>query len=183
LTGRSLTRILAQTESGDWRGLAHEYDAIILRDLWLAWRSRWRVLSLLRRAVAGYLGELRPTSCQRHAAYRRAYCSAGDCWRLCRRASYPRSGLSLGHCAAHCRSADALSRSYADIQKWWRWRQGQAKRHAATYYATNAYEQPNPANSHADYIEWWRIKIGVTRSMFRPVPSHVASQVLLTFSQ
>jgi hypothetical protein len=51
----------------------------------------------------------------------------------------PRSGLFLGHGAAHRRSADALSRGYADIQKWWRWRQGQVYSHAATYYATNAY--------------------------------------------
>jgi hypothetical protein len=45
----------------------------------------------------------------------------------------------LSHRAAHCRAADALSRGYADIQKWRMWRQGQANRHAATYYATNAY--------------------------------------------
>ena len=40
---------------------------------------------------------------------------------------------------------------YADIQEWRRWRQGQAYRDATTDDATNAYEYPNPANSHADY--------------------------------
>ncbi len=63
-------------------------------------------------------------------------------------------GLALGNRDA---SADALSRGYADIQKWRRWRQGQAYRDADSHVDSSSTDSYS-TSQYADHMRVLRIR-------------------------